>query len=118
MIIGIDHGFYAVKGAHVAFPSGLTVYDYEPYTMQNVLQYEGKYYVCGTGRQALLKDKTVNDNYYLLTMAALAQEIRNRKAENQMEVILAAGLPLSGFGREKRAFRNYLLRDHQPLCFQ
>ena len=64
MIIGIDHGFYAVKGAHVAFPSGLAVYDYEPYTMQNVLQYEGKYYVCGTGRQALLKDKTVNDNYY------------------------------------------------------
>lgn len=118
MIIGIDHGFYAVKGAHVAFPSGLAVYDYEPYTMQNVLQYEGKYYVCGTGRQALLKDKTVNDNYYLLTMAALAQEIRSRKAENQMEVVLAAGLPLSGFGREKRAFRNYLLRDHQPLCFQ
>ena len=76
MVIGIDHGFYAIKGSHVVFPSGLTAYDYEPYTMQNVLQYEGKYYVCGTGRQALLKDKTVNDNYYLLTMAALAQEIR------------------------------------------
>lgn len=118
MVIGIDHGFYAIKGAHVVFPSGLAVYDYEPYTMQNVLQYEGKYYVCGTGRQALLKDKTVNDNYYLLTMAALAQEIRCRKAKNQMEIVLAAGLPLAGFGREKQAFRNYLLRDHQPMCFR
>nr|WP_304972520.1 ParM/StbA family protein [uncultured Schaedlerella sp.] len=103
---------------HVVFPSGLAVYDYEPYTTQNVLQYGGKYYVCGTGRQALMKDKTANDNYYLLTMAALAQEIRHRKAEKQLEVVLAAGLPLSGFGREKQAFYHYLLRDHQPLCFQ
>ena len=118
MVIGIDHGFYAIKGPHVVFPSGLAAYDYEPYTMQNVLQYEGKYYVCGTGRQALLKDKTANDNYYLLTMAALAQEIRCRKAKNQTEVVLAAGLPLAGFGREKQAFRNYLLRDHQPMCFR
>lgn len=118
MVIGIDHGFYAIKGPHVVFPSGLAVYDYEPYTTQNVLQYSGKYYVCGTGRQALLKDKTANDNYYLLTMAALAQEVRHRKAEKQLEVVLAAGLPLSGFGREKQAFYQYLLRDHQPLCFQ
>ena len=90
MVIGIDHGFYAIKGAHVVFPSGLTAYDYEPYTMQNVLQYGEKYYVCGTERQALLKDKTVNDNYYLLTMAALAQELRYRNADKRMEIILAA----------------------------
>ena len=56
--------FTPSRGSPVVLLSGLTVYDYEPYTMQNVLQYEGKYYVCGTGRQALLKDKTVNDNYY------------------------------------------------------
>ncbi len=118
MVIGIDHGFYAIKGVHVVFPSGLSVYDYEPYTMQNVLQYEGKYYVCGTGRQALLKDKTVNDNYYLLTLAALAQELRYRKAEKRMEIILAAGLPLAGFGREKQAFQNYFLRKNRPLGFQ
>ncbi len=110
--------FTPSRGSPVVLLSGLTVYDYEPYTMQNVLQYEGKYYVCGTGRQALLKDKTVNDNYYLLTMAALAQENRHRKAENQMEVVLAADLPLASFGREKQAFRNYLRRDYQPLCFQ
>lgn len=118
MVIGIDHGFYAIKGPHVVFPSGLAAYDYEPYTMQNVLQYEGKYYVCGTGRQALLKDKTVNDNYYLLTMAALAQELRYRNAERRMEIILAAGLPLAGFGREKQAFQKYFLRKERPLGFQ
>ena len=72
MIVGIDHGYYAIKTKHVSFPSGIIEYDYEPYTMQNVLQYRGKYYVCGTGRQTLVKNKTSNDNYYLLTLAAVS----------------------------------------------
>lgn len=117
IIIGIDHGYYAIKGSHVCFPTGLAAYDYEPYTMQNVLQYQNSYYVCGTGRQTLLKDKTANDNYYLLTMAAIAQEIRYRKAEKKTGVVLAAGLPLASFGREKQPFREYLFRKEQPLRF-
>ena len=84
MIIGIDHGYYAIKTKQVCFPTGLMRYTYEPYTMQNVLQYGGAYYVCGTGRQTLVKDKTANDNYYLLTLAALAQEIRKRKGKTEM----------------------------------
>ena len=84
MIIGIDHGYYAIKTKQVCFPTGLMRYTYEPYTMQNVLQYGGAYYVCGTGRQTLVKDKTANDNYYLLTLVALAQEIRKtRKGERE-----------------------------------
>ena len=42
IIIGIDHGYYAIKTRQVSFPSGIIRYDYEPYTMQNVLQYQGK----------------------------------------------------------------------------
>lgn len=118
IIIGIDHGYYAMKTPHICFPTGLSAYEYEPYTMQNVLQYQGKYYVCGTGRQTLQKDKTANDHYYLLTMAAMAQEIKYRRAEPKTGVILAAGLPLASFGREKRPFREYLLREGQPLCFR
>ena len=117
IIIGIDHGYYAIKTAHACFPTGLVAYEYEPYTLQNVLQYAGKYYVCGTGRQTLVKDKTANDNYYLLTMAAVAQELKHRKAEKCVEVVLAAGLPLAGFGREKKNFREYLFRREQPIRF-
>ena len=40
MIIGIDHGYYAIKTKQVCFPTGLMRYTYEPYTMQNVLQWE------------------------------------------------------------------------------
>ena len=49
MVIGIDHGYYAIKTKQVCFPTGLIHYEYEPYTMQNVLQYRGLYYVCGSG---------------------------------------------------------------------
>ena len=32
IIIGIDHGYYAIKTAHCSFPAGLTSYgEHEPY---------------------------------------------------------------------------------------
>lgn len=118
MNIGIDHGYYAIKTRHFSFPAGIAVYSHEPYTLQNTLEYGGKFYVCGTGRQPILRNKTENDNYYLLTLAAIAREIKQRGENTECSVTLAAGLPLSGFGREKKFFREYLLRSSQPVCFK
>lgn len=118
MNIGIDHGYYAIKTRHFSFPAGIAVYSHEPYTLQNTLEYGGKFYVCGTGRQPILRNKTENDNYYLLTLAAIAREIKQRGENTECSVTLAAGLPLAGFGREKKFFREYLLRSPQPVCFK
>ena len=115
--IGVDHGYAAMKTAHCSFPSGLAEYEHEPYTQKNVLCYDGKYYVVGSGRQPLQKDKTADENYYLLTLAAIAKEIAYRNAPTTTPVILAAGLPLTSFGREKKAFRAYLLRESKPVSF-
>ena len=71
-----------------------------PYTLQNTLEYGGKFYVCGTGRQPILRNKMENDNYYLLTLTAIAKEIKQRGGMPECSVKLAAGLPLAGFGRE------------------
>ncbi len=118
MIIGIDHGYYAIKTRHFSFPAGIAVYNHEPYTLQNTLEYGGRFFVCGTGRQPLLRSKTANDNYYRLTLAAIAKEIQRRGEKPACSVTLAAGLPLAGFGREKKAFRDYLLRPSQPVQFR
>ena len=75
MNIGIDHGYYAIKTRHFSFPAGISEYSHEPYTLQNTLEYGGKFYVCGTGRQPILRNKMKNDNYYLLTLAAIAKEM-------------------------------------------
>ncbi|MDD7265200.1 MAG: hypothetical protein PUH36_03095, partial [Subdoligranulum sp.] len=40
IIIGIDHGYYAIKTAHCSFPAGLTSYgEHEPYTRQGLLEF-------------------------------------------------------------------------------
>lgn len=118
MNIGIDHGYYAIKTKHFSFPAGITAYSHEPYTLQNTVEYDGRFYVCGTGRQPILRDKTENDNYFLLTLAAIAKEIKHRGENPECSVMIGAGLPLTTYGREKKPFRRYLLRSPQPVCFK
>ena len=118
LTIGVDHGYAAMKSAHFSFPTGLVEYEHEPYTRQNVLEYGGKFYVVGSGRQPLQKDKTLTEDYYLLTLAAVAKELACRKADATASVHLAAGLPLTSFGRDKKKFRAYLLRDGRPVFFR
>ena len=118
IIIGVDHGYAAMKGAHCAFPTGVVVHEHETYTQKNMLEYGGKYYIVGSGRQPLQKDKTRTEDYYLLTLAVIAKELAYRKADTVAAVHLAAGLPLTSFGRDKEAFRSYLLRDGKPVPFR
>ena len=118
LCIGVDHGYAAIKTVHLAFPAGLAAYEHEPYTRRDVLEYGGKFYVVGSGRQPLQKDKTRTEDYYLLTLAAIAKELEYRHAERTCSVILAAGLPLTSFGRNKKKFRKYLLRDSQTAAFR
>lgn len=118
IIIGVDHGYAAMKTTHFSFHTGLVAHEHEPYTLNNVLEYGGKYYVVGSGRQPLQKDKTQTEDYYLLTLAAIAKELSFRHAEPATEIHLAAGLPLTSFGREKNAFREYLLRDGKTVNFR
>ena len=117
VVFGVDHGYYNMKTKHCVFASGLTAYAHEPYTKENVLEIGGKFYVVGSARQALQKDKTAGEDYYLLTLAAIAKEIEHRKIERNLSVHLAAGLPLTSFGRDKQKFKNYLFRDGQPVQY-
>lgn len=106
-IIGVGHGYAAMKTTHYVFPSGVVDYgEHEPYTLQNTLLYNGKYYVCGSGRQPLLRDKMVNNNYYLLTLAALAKEVRYRTGKR-----IPRNMPLYWITWN-------CLKESRPLCWQ
>lgn len=117
IVIGVDHGYAAMKTVHFSFPTGLVEYEHEPYTQKDVLEYNGRYYVVGSGRQPLQRDKTQTEDYYLLTLAAIAKELEHRGAEHTASVHLAAGLPLTSFGRDKKSFRSYLYRDGSAIPF-
>ena len=118
IIVGVDHGYAAKKTAHFSFPTGLVGYEHEPYTRKDVLELDGRFYVVGSGRQPLQKDKTQTEDYYLLTLAAIAKELEHRQAGPVATVHLAAGLPLTSFGRDKKKFREYLFRDGKPVTFR
>ena len=119
MSIGIDHGFGWMKTSHVSFPAGIVPFDHEPHSMKQTLQYKNRYYVCGSGRQALKRDKTADESYALLTLAAIAEELRARGGVREATVTLAAGLPLTQYGLEKVRFRSYLLSFFaEPVRFR
>ena len=80
MIIGIDHGYGNVKTAGCCFPTGISAFDDEPVFKDNLLIYQNRYYLIGEGHKAFAADKTVDEETYILTLAAMARELsfRNR----------------------------------------
>ena len=90
-IIGIDHGYGNMKTANCCFPTGITAYDHEPLFTADMLVYNGRYYLIGEGHKEFAPDKIKDEDYYVLTLAAIAKEL---KAENLTEahIVIAAGL--------------------------
>ena len=74
-IIGIDNGYGNIKTANCCFPAGLTAHDAEPVFKDDLLVYDGRYYLIGTGHKEFKADKTGDDDYYILTLAAIAREL-------------------------------------------
>ena len=72
-IIGVDHGFGNIKTAGHCFPTGIIASDTEPVFTRNLLVYEGHYYLIGEGHKEYLPEKIVDDDYYILTLAAIAR---------------------------------------------
>lgn len=110
LVAGIDHGFSTMKTAHATFENGVEKLGGEATLTNNTLVYEGKYYKVGEGRLPMMQTKIENDNYFLLTLAAIAKEL-DVYLQSEANVILAVGLPFSRFGKEKESFRNYLFRE-------
>lgn len=79
-----------------------------PATKDNLLEFRGRKYVIGQGRMGKQETKTENENYYLLTLAAIAMELRERTEAKTVKVNLAVGVPLTLYGKEKKEFKNYL----------
>ena len=111
-IIGVDAGYGNIKTANTVTPTGITVYDNPPIFSGSILEYEGKYYRIGEGHKEFIPDKVEDDDFYLLTLMAIAKEL-NICGIRQADVYLAAGLPMSWIRSQRDAFRNYLLRNEQ-----
>ena len=109
-IIGIDHGYGNIKTASRCFKTGLAVYDSEPLFTKDMLVYNGKYYLAGEGHKEFVAGKDNDDDYYVLTLAAIAMELRELNLTSA-DVHIAAGLPLTWTVGQKERFREYLTKN-------
>ncbi|NCC44557.1 MAG: plasmid segregation actin-type ATPase ParM, partial [Clostridia bacterium] len=112
MVIAVDHGYGNIKGTGFVFKSGVTMYDTEPTFQQDLLIYEGKYYQIGAEHKEFVADKMMDEDYYILTLAAVAREMNIRKVTSG-KVHLAAGLPLTWVSKQKESFKSYLLKNEK-----
>lgn len=110
IIIGIDHGYGNIKTAHYCFKTGVTAYDREPLFRRNMLVYDGRYYIIGDEHKEFSADKAQDQDYYILTLAAIALELDVRNLTSA-RVYLAAGLPLTWVSGQKDSFNSYLLQN-------
>ena len=111
-IIGVDHGYGNIKTANTVTPTGVTAYETEPIFSGNILEYGGMYYRIGEGHKEFIADKAMDEDYYILTLMAVAREL-NLAGIWEAEVHLAAGLPLTWVRRQREEFRSYLLQNQE-----
>jgi len=117
-IIAVDHGFSQMKTPHHVFTSGINEASIGLPSFMDILHFNGINYQVGGKRIDHNRDKTTNDDYYLLTLAAIAREIKTQKLSTDGAIHLAVGLPLMDYQRDCAAFSQYLKRDGQPVYFR
>ena len=121
-IMGIDHGNGNMKGVHVNFPCGLVRYTSEPgrFMNEDILEYNGVYYTLSETRMPFKADKTVDEDYFILTLFSLALEAKERGITlSGKDIVLGVGLPPADFGQQAPVFKKYFMeRSKHGISFR
>ena len=90
-IIGIDNGYGNLKTASGIFPASVLTFDHEPVHAQDLLVYDGKYHVIGSGHREFTPDKVSNPDHYVLTLAGIGQS--SQRASRCVSFMQSAACP-------------------------
>lgn len=121
MIIPIDHGNKQCKTLHKVFVSGIIEHDNPPPFGDNTIFYKGKYYTLSDKRIPYMRDKSIDEKFFILTLFAIAYEIdmAGRYSENDViGVTLLIGLPPSHFGPQYEKFEEYFTKRNDLVEFE
>ena len=110
IIIGLDHGYGNIKTAHRVFTTGVECFEEEPIVSINYVKYRDRYYVIGESHLVYQGNKTDSQDFFILTLAGLAEEMKFREL-HEANVVLAAGLPLAWAKSQAADFRKYLMQE-------
>ena len=109
LILGVDHGYGNMKTAHRVFAASM---EKEVHLGATALEYKGREYGIGGGHKEFQVQKIHDEDYRILTLAAIAEELKFR-GRNEAIIHIAAGVPLFWVKEQKESFREYLLREKE-----
>ena len=116
MLFAIDHGNSAVKTPSFVFTSGLTDYPVKPPVETDVLEFGGTFWTLSGERIPYMRDKTKDDRFFILSLFAIAKELRQQDALQPMVEDLAVGLPPEHYELRSR-FAEYFKRGSVQFVF-
>ena len=117
MLFAIDHGNSAIKTPDFVFTSGLTDYPVKPPVETDVLEFGGIFWTLSGERIPYMRDKTKDERFFILSLFAIAKELRQQEALQPMvEAELAIGLPPEHYELRNR-FAEYFKRGTVQFKF-
>lgn len=116
--VGVDVGNSNVKTPNVTFPSGYTISSSKPFGNNDWINFDGSFYELTERRFPYHKDKTLNDNMFILTLFAIAKDIVQKnltKSKGEIQewinridaVNLCVGLPPAHMNLLKNKMHRY-----------
>ncbi len=113
-IIGVDVGYGNTKTAHTCFSSGVKKLPGKPPLSTRVIETPEGFYAIGNGKVSIQKSKTDDEYMRVLTMAAIAEELKKVNT-TIADVHLGVGVPLTRIGAEKKDFMDYYNKNRRLI---
>ena len=118
MLFAIDHGNYAIKTTRDSFVSGLSEYAVQPPLAADIIEWKGKYWTLTENRLPYMRDKTKSDNFFILSLFAIARELKDQgDLPCDVDAELAVGLPPEHFSALEVKFTEYFKREAVKLKY-
>ena len=93
IIIAIDHGYGNIKTSNFCFPANVTPINDGLSFTDDILIYDGTSYAVGMGHKEFRADKIMDQDYYLLTLAAIGKEL-DRRGMTKATIVIGCGAAL------------------------
>ena len=113
-VIGVDVGYGNTKTAHNCFSSGVKKLPGKPPLATRVIETNEGFYAIGNGKVSVQKSKTTDESMRVLTMAAIAEELK-KIGVTIADIHLGVGVPLTRMGAEKKDFLDYYNKQRRLI---
>ena len=115
IIVPVDTGYGNIKNSLHSFPTGIAAYKTKPAFEGKILHIGDMYYRIGEGHKEYIPDKTVDEEFRLLTIAAICDECRSC-GYYEGDIFLAVGCPTTMLTAQRETTREYFLKDPHIDC--